>query len=145
MKHSQTSEIRIMEVCGTHTQMIAKLGIKSILPSNIKLLSGPGCPVCVSEESYIDNAIKMLKKGNKIIATFGDMLRVSGTNGSLSEEKAKGRDVRTIYSPLELIDMAEQIKNKKIVFLAVGFETTAPVIALTIKKAQGRKIDNLFF
>lgn len=138
-------EIKIIEICGTHTQMMAKSGIKSILPSNIKLLSGPGCPVCVSEESYIDNAIEILKKGNTIIGTFGDMLRVSGTNGSLSDEKAKGSDVRIIYSPLELIDMAEQIKNKKIVFLAVGFETTAPVIALTIKKTQERKIDNLFF
>ncbi|MDD4436650.1 MAG: hydrogenase formation protein HypD [Tissierellia bacterium] len=142
---NQIHEIKIMEVCGTHTQMIAKSGIKSILPPNIKLLSGPGCPVCVSEESYIDNAIEIFKNGNEIIATFGDMLRVSGTNGSLLDEKAKGSDVRIIYSPLELIDMAEQIKNKRIVFLAVGFETTAPVIALTIKKAHERKIDNLFF
>lgn len=142
---NQTHDIKIMEVCGTHTQIIAKSGIKSILPPNIKLLSGPGCPVCVSEESYIDNAIEILKKYHAVIATFGDMIRVSGTNGNLLDDKAKGKDIRIIYSPLELIDMAEQTKNKKIVFLAVGFETTAPIIALTIKKAAERKIDNLFF
>lgn len=137
--------IKIMEVCGTHTQIIAKSGIKSLLHPNIKLLSGPGCPVCVSEESYIDNAIEILKKYNSTIVTFGDMLRVSGTKGSLFEEKARGGDIRIIYSPLELIEMAEQSIDRKIVFLAVGFETTAPVIALTVKKAVERKIDNLFF
>lgn len=141
---SQTNYIKIMEVCGTHTQMIAKSGIKSILSPDIKLLSGPGCPVCVSEESYIDNAIELLKH-NVIIATFGDMIRVSGTKSNLLNEKSKGEDIRIIYSPFELIDMAEQIQGKNIVFLAVGFETTAPVIALTIKKAHERKIDNLFF
>ena len=141
---SQIHEIKIMEVCGTHTHVIAKSGIKSLMSANIKLLSGPGCPVCVSEESYIDNAIEISNKYNVTIATFGDMIRVSGSRGNLSDEKSKGNDIRIIYSPLELIDMAEQIK-KKIVFLAVGFETTAPVIALTIKKACERKIDNLFF
>lgn len=142
---TQTQEIKIMEVCGTHTKNIAMSGIKSLLPPNIKLISGPGCPVCVSEESYIDNAIEILKKYDVIIAAFGDMIRVSGTNGNLLDEKAKGNDVRIIYSPLSLIDMAEQTKNKKIVFLGVGFETTAPVIALTIKSAAERKIDNMFF
>ncbi|WP_019227190.1 hydrogenase formation protein HypD [Sedimentibacter sp. B4] len=142
---TQTQEIKIMEVCGTHTKNIAMSGIKSLLPPNIKLISGPGCPVCVSEESYIDNAIEILRKYNVIIASFGDMIRVSGTNGNLLDEKAKGEDIRIIYSPLELIEMAEQIKNKNIVFLGVGFETTAPVIALTIKKAAERKINNLFF
>lgn len=142
---SKKKEIKIMEVCGTHTMSIAKSGIKSLLHSNIKLLSGPGCPVCVSEESYIDNAIEILKKNNVIIATFGDMIRVCGTNGNLLDEKSKGKDVKIIYSPLELIDMSEKIKNKKIVFLGVGFETTAPVIALSIKKSYERKIDNLFF
>lgn len=140
-----TEEIKIMEVCGTHTQMISKLGLRSLLSSNIKLLSGPGCPVCVSEESYIDNAIEILNKYNLSIATFGDMMRVRGTKESLIEEKSKGKDVRIIYSPLDLVDMAEKNKDKNIVFLGVGFETTAPVIALAIKTAAERKIKNLFF
>lgn len=142
---AKTDEIKIMEVCGTHTQMIAKLGIKSVLPANIKLISGPGCPICVSEESYIDNAIEILKRHNATVAAFGDMVRVRGTNNTMLEEKSKGHDVRIIYSPLELISMAEENNDKKIVFLAVGFETTAPLIALTIKKAIERKINNLFF
>lgn len=141
----QMQEIKIMEVCGSHTQIIAKLGIKSLLHSNIKLLSGPGCPVCVSEENYIDNAINILNKDHTSIATFGDMVRVRGTKENLLNEKSRGKDVRIIYSPLELIDMAEQSKDKKIIFLGVGFETTAPVIALTIKLATKRKIKNLLF
>lgn len=141
----ETDEINIMEVCGTHTHAIAKSGIKSLLPSNIKLLSGPGCPVCVSEESFIDNSIEILNNYNVTIATFGDIAKVSGTEGSLLNEKTKGKDVRIIYSPLELIQMAEHNKERQIVFLAVGFETTAPVIALSIKNAYEGKIENLFF
>ena len=140
-----TEEIKIMEVCGTHTQMISKLGLRSLLAPKLKLLSGPGCPVCVSDERYIDRVIEMVKKYEVTIATFGDMLRVEGVEGSLLEEKAKGRDVRIIYSPLDLIKIAEENPDKNIVFLAVGFETTAPIIALTIKTAATKRIDNLFF
>lgn len=138
-------EIKIMEVCGTHTQIISKLGIPSILSPKIKLLSGPGCPVCVTEESYIDTAIEMLNKYNVTIATFGDLLRVKGTHGCLLDEKSKGKDVRVIHSPLDLIQMAEDHKESKIIFLGVGFETTAPIIALTIKTALVKGLDNLFF
>lgn len=138
-------KINIMEVCGTHTQMISKLGLKSALSPRIKLMSGPGCPVCVTDESYIDKAIKILRKYDVTIACFGDMMKVRGRNGNLSEEKAKGRDVRIIYSPLDLIEMARKDEAKNIVFLGVGFETTAPIIALVIKTAANKGIPNLFF
>jgi len=138
-------EIKIMEVCGTHTQMISKLGIRSILSPKIKLLSGPGCPVCVTDERYIDTAIEMLKIYDVTVATFGDLLRVKGTEGSLLDEKGNGKDVRVILSPLDLIQMAESDKERNIIFLGVGFETTAPIIALTIQTAVEKRLNNLFF
>lgn len=138
-------EINIMEVCGTHTQMISRLGIRSVLSPKIKLLSGPGCPVCVTDETYIDRAIEMLNKYDVTIATFGDLMRVKGTKYSLLDEKSKGKDIRIIHSPLDLIYMAQENKDKKFIFLAVGFETTAPVIALSIKTALERGLDNLYF
>jgi len=140
-----TQEIKIMEVCGTHTQMISKLGIRSVLSSKIKLLSGPGCPVCVTDEKYIDTAIEMLNQYDVTIATFGDLLKVKGTKNCLLDEKSKGKNVRVIHSPLDLIEMAEDNKNRKIIFLGVGFETTAPIIALTIKIAFEKRLNNLFF
>lgn len=140
-----TEEIKIMEVCGTHTQMIAKLGLRTLLSPKIKLLSGPGCPVCVTEEKYIDCVIEILNKYNVTVATFGDLMRVRGGKESLLEEKGKGKDVRIIYSPLDLIEMAEKNRGKQIVFLGVGFETTAPIIALAIKTASEKGIDNLYF
>jgi len=117
-------EIKIMEVCGTHTQMISKLGIRSVLSPKIKLLSGPGCPVCVTHEKYIDTAIEMLNKYDVTIATFGDLLRVKGSKSCLIDEKSKGKNVKIIHSPLNLIEMAENNKERKIIFLGVGFETT---------------------
>lgn len=140
-----SKEIKIMEVCGTHTQMISKLGIRSILSSNIKLLSGPGCPVCVTDEKYIDTAIEMLYNYDVTIATFGDLMRVKGTKSCLLDEKSKGKNVMIVHSPLDLIKMAENDKEKKIIFLGVGFETTAPIIALTIKTAFDKGLNNLYF
>lgn len=140
-----TEDIKIMEVCGTHTQKIAQLGLRSVVTSRVKFLSGPGCPVCVTEEGYIDLAIKMLNTYDLVIATFGDLMRVRGANGCILDEKARGKDVRIIYSPIDLIEMAETNREKKFVFLGVGFETTAPIIALTIKTAAERGIKNLFF
>lgn len=138
-------EIKIMEVCGTHTQMISQLGIRSVLSPKIKLLSGPGCPVCVTHEKYIDTAIEMLNNYDVTIATFGDLLRVKGSKNCLLYEKSKGKDVRIIHSPLDLIEMASTNKDKRIIFLAVGFETTAPIIALTIRTAFDKGLNNLFF
>lgn len=135
-------EIRIMEICGTHTMSILRSGIKNLLPNNIKLISGPGCPVCVTSQGYIDACIELSKCNNIIIATFGDMINTPGSNSSLKIQRALGRDIRIVYSPLQSIDIAIKNPSKEVVFLAIGFETTAPVIALTIEKAYIKKIKN---
>lgn len=140
-----TEDIKIMEVCGTHTQKIAQMGLKSVISSKVKLLSGPGCPVCVTEESYIDRAITILNTYDVVIVTFGDLMRVRGRKGCLLDEKAKGKDVRVICSPMVLIEMADTNRKKKFIFLGVGFETTAPIIALAIKTAAEKGIKNLYF
>ncbi len=134
--------ISIMEVCGTHTNVILKNALKDVLSENIKLINGPGCPVCVTPQGYIDTAIELSKKDNVIITTFGDLIRVPGSNSSLSKEKAKGRDIRVIYSPLDSIEIAKKNIDKEVVFLSIGFETTAPIIALSIKKAKEENIKN---
>jgi len=138
-------KINIMEVCGTHTMAIFRYGIRDVLPMNINLISGPGCPVCVTPQSYIDTALKLLEEENIIIATFGDMMRVPGKKGSLSKRKSEGADVRIVYSPMDCLKMALQNPSKKIVFLAVGFETTAPMTAVTAMEAKKSNISNLFF
>jgi len=141
-----TSEkINIMEVCGTHTMAIFKYGIRDVLPPNINLISGPGCPVCVTPQSYIDTAITLSEKNDVIIATFGDMMKVPGKKGSLSKAKAEGIDVRIVYSPMDCLEMALENPSKKIVFLSVGFETTAPMTAITAIEAKKNNIKNLFF
>lgn len=137
-------ELSIMEVCGTHTRSIAKYGIDKILHDKIRLLSGPGCPICVTDEKYIGHAIELSQIENVIIVTFGDMMRVPDIESrSLEEEKAKGAQVVIIYSPLQCIEIAKKNPYKEIVFLAVGFETTAPIIALMLKKAKEANIKNI--
>lgn len=135
-------EIVIMEVCGTHTMSIFKSGIRGLLPSNIKLVSGPGCPVCVTSQGYIDTVIELSKNKDIIITTFGDMLKVPGNKSSLQKEKALGRDIRMVYSPLDAVRIAKENPDKEIVFLAVGFETTAPTIALSVEIAKRESINN---
>jgi len=137
--------INIMEVCGTHTQNFYRFGLDKLLPINLKFISGPGCPVCVSSQDYIDNAIYLAREKDVIIVTFGDMLRIPGSKSSLEEQRAKTGNIRVVYSPLESLKLAKINPDKKIVFLAVGFETTAPTIALTVLKAKQEKINNLFF
>lgn len=136
--------VSIMEVCGTHTMNIHKYGIKSMLPKNIRLVSGPGCPVCVTPDGYIDQTADLAKEKDIIICTFGDMVRVPGTNGTLEDARIQGADIRIVYSPLDCLDIAQENPEKTIVFLAVGFETTAPVIGLTVKKAKMDKIKNFY-
>ncbi|WP_032121019.1 hydrogenase formation protein HypD [Clostridium amazonitimonense] len=136
--------INIMEVCGTHTNSIAKYGISSVISNKINLLAGPGCPVCVTNEEYIDAAVYLASKDITII-TFGDLIKVKGSNSSLSIEKSKGWDIRIIYSISEVINIAEEIYPKNAVFLGVGFETTAPLIASIIKETYRRKVKNLYF
>jgi hydrogenase expression/formation protein HypD len=138
-------EMNFMEVCGTHTQSFFRFGLDKCLPERVRLISGPGCPVCVSSPAYIDTAIALAADKAVIIATFGDMLRVPGSRRSLQEQRARGADVRVVYSPLEALQIAALNPAQKVIFLAVGFETTAPVIALTIKRAKKAQLKNIFF
>ncbi|MCX5702776.1 MAG: hydrogenase formation protein HypD [Candidatus Omnitrophica bacterium] len=137
--------VDIMEVCGTHTQNFFRFGLHKLLPSNLRLISGPGCPVCVSPQEYIDRAIHFAKSKDTIILTFGDMLRVPGSNSTLEKARAEGAHVFMIYSPLDSLKIARQNPQKKVIFLAVGFETTAPTIALSILMAKKEKLKNIFF
>jgi hydrogenase expression/formation protein HypD len=137
-------KISLMEVCGTHTNSIFRSGIMSLLPDNIEHLSGPGCPVCVTPNEYIDTAIAYSRLPEVIITTFGDMIKVPGSSSSLEKEKASTGDIRIIYSPLESLTIARKNPDKKVVFLGVGFETTAPLVASTILYAREEKIENFF-
>jgi hydrogenase expression/formation protein HypD len=134
--------MRLMEVCGTHTVSIARAGIRSLLSGIVTMISGPGCPVCVTPDGYIDAAIGLGKRPGTIVATFGDMLRVPGGHSSLEKERGKGIDARVLYSPLDSVEIAAKHPGKEVVFLGVGFETTAPSIAGAILVAAERKIPN---
>lgn len=132
----------LMEVCGTHTHAIRQAGIHQLLPAGVRLLSGPGCPVCVTGSGYIEQAIRLSRNRKVIIATFGDLLRVPGNTINLTQARAEGSDIRAVYSPLDALEIAQNNPEAEVVFLGVGFETTAPVAALAIKHACQRKIGN---
>ncbi len=133
-----------MEVCGGHTMSIHKFGIPSLLPKTIKLLSGPGCPVCVTSRYFIDDAVECSRTDGVILTTLGDLIRVPGTETSLYREKSAGCDIRIVYSVLEAIQIAKDNKDKKIVFPGIGFETTAPLSAAAILQAQEAELNNFF-
>lgn len=133
-----------MEVCGTHTNTFYRFGLAKLLPKNIRLISGPGCPVCVTDTSYIDNAITLAGLGGAIIATFGDMVRVPGSRSSLYRERAKKIDIRVVYSPLDALRIAGENPSKDVIFLGVGFETTAPTTAMAIIEAKKKHTGNFF-
>lgn len=135
-------KIRLMEVCGTHTVSIFRSGIRSLLPQTISLLSGPGCPVCVTDQKEIDAFIALARLDDVILATFGDLMRVPGTGTSLQKEKAEGCDVRVVYSTMDAIELAQKNPRKQVIFLGVGFETTAPTIAAAIQTAKQIQLDN---
>lgn len=135
-------EISLMEVCGGHTMSIQKFGLPALLPENINLISGPGCPVCVSSRMFIDKAVVYSKMDDVIITTFGDLIRVPGSDSSLEKEKAKGADVRIVYSPLQSIEIAKSNPSKKVIFLGIGFETTSPASAASIIKASAEGTSN---
>jgi len=135
-------DIRLMEVCGTHTVSIFRSGIRSVLPPSVSLLSGPGCPVCVTDQAEIDAFIELARIDGVIITTFGDLMRVPGTKSSLQKESAAGRDIRVVYSTMDALEVARKNPDKKVVFLGVGFETTAPTIAASIHSAARMKVDN---
>ncbi len=139
-----TKQVSLMEVCGGHTMSIQKFGIPSLLPETIKLISGPGCPVCVSDRKYIDQAIAFCRLEDVIITTYGDLIRVPGSSSSLDKEKAKGADVRIVYSVLDALQIAKDNPTKKVVFLGIGFETTAPSSAAGVIKAQMAGIRNFY-
>lgn len=137
-------EVRLMEVCGTHTMAIAKSGIRTLLPENVKLLSGPGCPVCVTPYEVIDRVLALSMEKNVIITTYGDMVRVPGSipGDSLQRRRALGADVRIVYSPVDAVEIARQNPGREVVFLGVGFETTAPGTAAAALTAAEKGVKN---
>src|SRR4030042_2321256 len=137
-------QVRIMEFCGTHTVSIFRHGIRELLPSTIELLSGPGCPICVTANSDLDWGIALAEEPDLIITTVGDMVRVPGSRSSLEKVKAEGADVRVVYSTLDALQVARENPDRTVVFLGIGFETTAPTVAASIVQAQEEGIDNLY-
>ena len=142
IKTTSRRSIRLMEVCGTHTVSIFRSGIRSVLPDTIALISGPGCPVCVTDQREIDAFIELARLDDVIVTTFGDLMRVPGSNSSLQKVSAEGHDIRVVYSTYDALKIAQKNPAKKVVFLGVGFETTAPTIAASILQAQQMKVDN---
>jgi hydrogenase expression/formation protein HypD len=136
--------MRLMEVCGTHTIAIFRSGIKSLLADTVELISGPGCPVCVTPTAEIDRAIALAQREGTILATFGDLMRVPGSSSSLQQERATGGDVRVIVSPLDAVKIAEENPDKIVCFFAVGFETTSPAIAAAVKEARRQGLTNFY-
>lgn len=137
--------LRIMEVCGTHTAAIMRSGIRSLLPEGIRLLSGPGCPVCVTPPDVIDRLAQLSREENTCVLSFGDLFRVPGSRGSLAEAKAVGGQVRMIYSPFDALSLAKSHPETRYVMAAVGFETTAPSFGLLAERALSEGVENLRF
>jgi hydrogenase expression/formation protein HypD len=135
---------KLMEVCGGHTHAIYKHGVEDLLPDEIELVHGPGCPVCVIPMGRQDDAIAIAERPEVIFTTFGDMLRVPSSNGSLLDAKARGADVRMVYSPLDALKLARQNPDREVVFFAIGFETTTPSTALTLQRARAEGLRNFF-
>ena len=135
-------KLRIMEVCGTHTHEIFRLGIRSLLPEDVDLISGPGCPVCVTPVGYIDEAIYLAIEKGCTVCTFGDLIKVPGTRMNMAGARAEGADIRPVYSPDDAVELAVENPDLQVVFLAVGFETTTPSACLAVKKAQRLGLKN---
>lgn len=135
-------ELRIMEVCGTHTAEFFKTGVKDLFPEGLSLIDGPGCPVCVTPNAFLDLAITIARDYDVIVATFGDMIKVPSSYSSLAKEKAGGMDIRIVYSPLDAVKLANDNPGREVVFLSVGFETTAPSEAIAILEAEKQGVKN---
>ena len=135
-------EFKFMEVCGGHTHTIYRHGIEHLLPESVELVHGPGCPVCVIPMGRVDDAMWLAEQPGVIFTTFGDMMRVPGSKGNLIEAKARGADVRFVYSPLDALKVAVDNPDKHVVFFAVGFETTAPSTAVTLVRARALGVTN---
>lgn len=141
---NSTKKVRFMEFCGGHTVTILKHGIRQLLPPTIEMLSGPGCPVCVTDNADLDKAIALAQIPGVILATFGDMLKVPGSRSSLQKVRAEGGDVRIVYSTTDALQLARKNPEKSITFLGIGFETTAPTIAASILQAEQESINNYY-
>jgi hydrogenase expression/formation protein HypD len=144
IKEQVHQPIRLMEFCGGHTHAILRFGIRKLLPAEVEMLSGPGCPVCVTSSTDLDRAIALSRIPGVILTTFGDMVRVRGTQGSLQGERAGGADVRIVYSPLDALKLAEKHPRRPVIFLGVGFETTAPGVAASVLDAEAKGLKNYF-
>ena len=142
LEHTADHPLKIMEVCGGHTHSIFKYGIETMLPNTIELIHGPGCPVCVMPRGRLDAAIRLAEIPNLIFTTFGDTMRVPGSQKSLLQAKAEGADIRMVYSPLDALQIAKANPNQEVVFFGIGFETTAPSTALTLLQAETEKVSN---
>ena len=137
-------KINIMEVCGTHTMAISRYGLRQLIPESINLISGPGCPVCVTPAGDIDSIIEIAGKYEVSIFTFGDILRVPGSKSSLYNERSEGKDINICYSPADALDFAKNNPERKVIFIAIGFETTIPLTSVIIKRAYREKINNFY-
>jgi len=144
IRRTSTRPVRIMEICGTHTMSIFRHGLRSLLPPHIELVSGPGCPVCVTSIGEIDRCVKTASNPGVIVATFGDMLRVPGSTGTLMAQSSMGADVRMVYSSLDALKIARENPGKSVVFLGIGFETTSPTVAAAVKTAADQGIRNFY-
>ncbi|MBU4312855.1 MAG: hydrogenase formation protein HypD [Candidatus Omnitrophica bacterium] len=143
-KAGTSGPVNIMEVCGTHTMSICNFGIRDMLPENINLISGPGCPVCVTPKAYIDRAVALAGIQDTVVTTFGDMMKVPGSRSSLTQERTKGASVKVVYSTLDAVDIAEKNPDKKVIFLGIGFETTSPTVAASLAYAKKKRLKNFF-
>ncbi len=144
IKKVSTRPVKLMEVCGGHTMSIQKFGLPALLPETVELISGPGCPVCVTSRSFIDKAVAFGKQKDVVLATYGDLIRVPGSETSLEKERAAGMQVRVVYSVMDALQLARELPDKKIVFLGIGFETTAPGSAVAILQAYRENLKNFF-
>jgi len=144
IRRSSTKHVRLMEFCGGHTVAIMRHGIRQLLPSTIEMLSGPGCPVCVTDNADLDKAIALARLPEVTLTTFGDMLKVPGSRSSLQQARAEGADVRIVYSTLDALQIARQNPSRKVVFLGVGFETTAPTVAASVLEAEREGLQNYY-
>ena len=142
IKNTAVKNMRLMEVCGTHTMSIFRHGIRTVLPHGISLLSGPGCPVCVTSQKDIDTFIALAMTDDVILTSFGDLMRVPGTISSLQREKADGNDIRIVYSVFDAVKIAKENPDREVVFCAVGFETTTPTVAASILMAKDQGLKN---
>jgi hydrogenase expression/formation protein HypD len=139
-----TQPVRFMEFCGGHTHAIFRHGLRQMLPPTVELRSGPGCPVCVTANAGLDRAIALAELPDVILTTFGDMLKVPGSHGSLQMARAEGADVRVVYSTLDALQIARDYPDRAVIFLGVGFETTAPTVAASILQAEAEGLDNFY-